>query len=74
MSAIFEKNDVRVRVRVRGFKNFHVRVRVRVRGFKSFRVHVRVCVRSSKKISSPRPCPRIPVHVMSVSAIPKIPE
>ena len=32
VSAIFRKIHVRVRVRVRGFKNFHVRVRVRVRG------------------------------------------
>ena len=37
-------HDVRVRVRVRGFKICDVRVRVRVRGFKIFhvRVHVRV--------------------------------
>ena len=68
MSAIFEKIDVRVRVRVRGFKNFHVRVRVRVRGFKNFYVRVRVCVRGSKKYqvrvrvrgyrSMSCPCPR----------------
>ena len=42
VSAIFQKNHVRVRVHVRGFKNFHVRVRVRVRDLKNFRVRVRV--------------------------------
>ena len=46
VSAIFRKIHVRVRVRVRGFKNFHVRVRVRVRGFKN--LHVRVRVRDFK--------------------------
>ena len=39
MSAIFQK--IHVRVRVRGFKNFHVRVRVRVRDLKNFHVRVR---------------------------------
>ena len=53
LSAIFLKNHVRVRVHVRGLKNFHVRVGVRVSGLKNF--HVRVRVRDFK-ISHVRVC------------------
>ena len=49
----FKKNHVRVRVHVRGLKNFHVRVGVRVSGLKTF--HVRVRVRDFK-ISHVRVC------------------
>ena len=48
VSAIFQKNHVRVRVRVRGVKKLHVRVRVRVRDLKKIHVHVRVRVRDLK--------------------------
>ena len=41
--------DVRVRVRVRGFKICDVRVRVRVRGFKIFHVRVHVRVRGQER-------------------------
>ena len=44
VSAIFQKNHVRVR----GFKKIHVRVRVRVRGLKKFHIRVRVRVRGLK--------------------------
>ena len=52
VSAIFRKIHVRVRVRVRAFKNFHVRVRVRVRGFDNQKQNsAQVTVKYRKAIS-----------------------